>query len=173
MKKRGKSQPKGKGKDRKKDGKVRKMKMSKDERKKMKEDSKMKKKAERQTKNKKNKMEYKKLVQNSKKCFVQLFKFTSGMTCAICDANYAKFTTGNTIKVDKSNCDRLMAACYPYLSSRKEMGSIMKENKKRRKMRNPKNKEMMEAKKLMVEECIEDREIDATLECSGFMADYD
>ena len=35
-----------------------------------------------------------KLVKNQKKCFVQLFKFSSGMTCLICNANYATYTSG-------------------------------------------------------------------------------
>ena len=51
------------------------------------------------------------VAENSKKCFKQIFKFTNGMTCLACDANYKSFITNengvNYVDISTENCDNL------------------------------------------------------------------
>ena len=61
----------------------------------------------------------KKLAEKSRHCFKQLFKFTNGMICLSCDANYKSFISNengiNYVQIDNSNCENLKKECYPYL----------------------------------------------------------
>jgi len=86
------------------------------------------------------------------------------MTCATCDANYASYTSGNTIQVDKSNCDRLKEKCFPFLQTRSEMSEVVKESKMKKKLR--KGKLKFDEKKDLVEKCLEKQAEDDTVECS-------
>ena len=63
--------------------------------------------------------------------------------------NYAEHTSGSTIQVDKTNCDRLTKHCYGYLKSRSEGGEMEKEKLMRQKMR--KRKGNLEEKSKKVE----------------------
>jgi len=66
-------------------------------------------------------------VKHQKKCFKRLFKFTVGMMCMTCNANYKNFFFQNDngtwqIIMNQATCNNLMRDCYPYLNATQYQG---------------------------------------------------
>lgn len=71
-----------------------------------------------QTKRKLNRVKF---IKAQQMCFKRLFKFTVGMMCMTCDANYDRFFSKNNgtwqLVMNKKVCNNLMKDCYPYLKA--------------------------------------------------------
>jgi len=109
-----------------------------------------------------------KFIKAQQKCFKRLFKFTVGMMCMTCDANYDRFFVRNNqtwqLVMNKKTCSNLMRDCYPYLNATNLQGRNMLDMRRMKKFQKNKEeivKKLAALKKKIAESDNEDEVVEA------------